>query len=317
MNSLEKAANIVLKQCMDLKEKENLLIVFDANKQGIADVFLKNAKKIIENAFSIEMPVAKVNGEEPPLEVAEEMKKYDVVLLVTTKSLSHTNARRDACKGGGRIASMPGITKDMMERALTADYDMIAETDKRIVEALKGKRVLRVTTTLGTDITFFKNNLFDDDGIYHKKGSFGNLPAGEVGFAPVENKTNGVFVIDKTMAGIGRLKSSIKFTVKDGYVVNIEGGDDAEKLNEMLKGFNDKNVYNVAEFSIGTNPNAKITGLTLEDEKVLGTIHIALGDNTSYPGGNTKAPMHLDGVISKPTIFADDEKIMENGNLLV
>ena len=263
----------------------------------------------------MKLKVGKIHGEEPPADVAEEMKKYDIILLITTKSLSHTDARRNACKSGARGASMPDLTEDMMKRTLTADYNKIKELCEKFKEKMVGKK-LRVTTKLGTDIIFEMNKIFDDTGIYHEKGSFGNLPAGEVGFAPVEGRTNGTFVVDMTLGSIGRLKDPIKFTVKDGNVVDIEGKEDAKELKEKLEEFNDKTVYNVAEFAIGTNNKAKITGFTLEDEKVIGTVHIAIGDNTSFPGGTITAPVHLDGIISEPTVYVDERLIMRDGDLV-
>ncbi|MEM2975744.1 MAG: aminopeptidase, partial [Candidatus Bathyarchaeia archaeon] len=79
----------------------------------------------------------------------------------------------------------------------------------------------------------------------------------------------------------------------------------------------DENAYNIGELGIGTNPKARITGAVLEDEKVLGTIHIALGDNTSYVGGHTKSSIHLDGILFQPTVVVDDFTLMKNGKLQV
>jgi len=73
---------------------------------------------------------------------------------------------------------------------------------------------------------------------------------------------------------------------------------------------------NIAELGIGTNDQAKITGLILEDEKVMGTVHIALGDNMSM-GGTVSVQSHLDGLIKKPTVYLDGRVIMEKGNLLI
>ncbi len=318
MLEIEKAANNILKVCMGLKKNESFLVVYDKNKSGIADILLKKADKICKRADKIKTPVAKFNGEEPPRKVAEKIKKYDVVVMVTTKSLSHTNARRNASKKGVRIASMPGVTEDMMKRTLTANYNKIGKINKKICGLYKNKKKFRLITKKGTDLLFYINKLlFNDLGLYHKKGDFGNLPAGEVGFAPVEDKTKGVVVIDKTMAGIGKLRSNIKLEIKKGFVERILGGSEAKRLGRLLKKFKDKNVYNIAEFSIGTNYKAKISGIILEDEKVYGTVHVALGDNTSYPGGQTKAPVHLDGVISKPTVFVDNRKIMDEGKLIL
>ena len=317
MALLERAATNILKTCMDLKKSESFLVVYDKKKKKIAGIILKKAKNLCKKADKILTKVAKVNGEEPSKRVIKKIAEYSVVVMATTKSLSHTNARRNASKKGVRIASMPGVTEDMMKRASTADYSKIKKLSEKVNRLLKNKKKLRLITKKGTDVVMHINKSpFNDVGFYHKKGDFGNLPAGEVGFAPVEHKTNGTIVIDKTMAGLGKLKKDIKIEVKNGFVKKISGGKEADKLNRLLKNLKNRNVYNIAEFSIGTNYKAKITGVTLEDEKVYGTAHIALGDNTSYPGGNIKAPVHLDGVISKPTVFIDNKKIMEKGQLI-
>ncbi|MFH1642985.1 MAG: aminopeptidase [Nanoarchaeota archaeon] len=297
---------------MGLKRKESCLVVFDKNKEEIAKRFFLAAKKICENAEMVETPVAKVNGSEPPKNISTKMKEYDVNLLITTRSLSHTNSRRNASKKGARIASMPGITEEMIKRTLNADYKKIEEANKKLLGLLQGKK-LRIVTKKGTDVTMDIGPCFIDSGIYIKKGDFGNLPAGEVGFAP--KNANGTIIIDKTFAGVGKLRNDIKITVKNGFAEKIIGGKEAKKLSAILKKYNDKNVYNIAECAIGTNPKAKITGKTLEDEKVRGTVHIALGDNTSYPRGKIKAPMHLDGIIAQPTIFVDNKKIIDKGKI--
>ena len=318
MSELEKAANNILKTCMGLKRNESFLVVYDKNKIRIANVLLKKAKSICKKVRKIKTKVGRFNGEEPSRKVADDMKNYDVVVIVTTKSLSHTNARRNASKKGVRIASMPGVTGDMIERTLTADYNKVKKISDGVYKLYKGRKKIRLVTKEGTDVLIYINKSpFNDVGIYHKKGDFGNLPAGEVGFAPVEGKTEGVVVIDKTMAGIGKLKSNIKFEIEGGFVKRISGEEDAKKLSKLLKGFKNEDVYNIAEFSIGTNYKAKVTGITLEDEKVYGTVHMALGDNTSYPGGHIKAPTHLDGVISSPTVFIDEKKVMDRGKLLL
>jgi len=316
---LDKAATNIIKTCMGLKEKESFLVVYDSKRRKTANIILKKAKQFCRKADKTMTKIPKFNGEEPPKRIADKMKEYDVVVIVTSKSLSHTNARRTASKKGVRIASMPGITLKMMKRTLTADYNKIREISDKINRLYKGKKKLRVVTKKGTDVIFYINKSpFNDVGFYTKKRDFGNLPAGEVGFAPVEGKTEGVIVIDKSMSSIvGKLKKPIRIEVEKGFVKKIDGGKEATKIRRRLKKFKNKKVYNIAEFSIGTNYKAKVTGRTLEDEKVYGTVHVALGDNTSFPGGTTKAPVHLDGVISKPDVFIDNKKIMDNGKLVL
>ena len=118
------------------------------------------------------------------------------------------------------------------------------------------------------------------------------------------------------MASLGLIKNAnLNFEVKDGYAEKITGGILAKKLNAQLDKIG-KASRNIAEFGIGTNDSAKLSGILLEDEKVMGTIHIAIGNNISM-GGSVNVPIHLDGVIKKPTVYLDDSIIMRDGILLI
>ena len=131
---------------------------------------------------------------------------------------------------------------------------------------------------------------------------------------PVES-SNGIFIVDGSMAGLGLIKNvNITIKVKDGYATEIKGGILAKKLSKQLDEVG-RDARNIAEFGIGTNDSAKLSGVLLEDEKVMGTVHIALGNNVSM-GGSVNVPIHLDGVIKKPTVYLDGQILMKNGKLL-
>ena len=315
--SLKETSKLILKKCMGLEEGETCLVVTDKNKLKIANSLFDAAKEISKNIEIMEIPVGKVNSEEQPEYVKEKMKKFDVILIPTTSSLSHTEARKEASEAGARIASMPGITEEIMLRAINVDYDKIVKKGKKIKKIMENGNKVKVLTEKGTNIKFtVKGRKIDiDKGIYNEKSKWGNLPAGEVAFAPLENDANGVFFVDASIGGIGKIDKIVRVTVKDGYAVKIEGGEAAEKLKETIKELG-KEARNIAELGIGLNEKAKITGAVLEDEKVLGTAHIAIGDNFSL-GGNIKAGCHIDGVFLRPTIFVDEKKIIEKGKLLV
>ena len=315
---MKRAAHIALTQCLGVKKSDSILIVTYKPKKKIAETFFYEAMMLAKNVLLVTIPLGKIHGEEPTKLIAEVMKKYPVCLLITTMSLSHTNARKAACKKGARMASMPGITADMMKRCIPIDYDKLTKSNKKILKKTKKITKVRITTNNGTDISLIvkniKGDVVGDNGIYRKPGAFGNLPAGEVCWAPVEGKTNGIFVVDASMFD-EKMKKPIKIKVKNGYAYEITGGAQAKKLLKMIKPLG-KSAFNIAELGIGTNPKAKITGNVLEDEKVAGTCHIALGNNTGL-GGKTYAKCHLDGVIKKPTIFFDDKCIMKNGKILL
>ncbi|MCH8326203.1 MAG: aminopeptidase [Bacteroidetes bacterium] len=315
---LDSASEIAIKTCMGVKRNENILVISDEFKREIGYSLHKNALRMGFKSLYVEMKSGKVDGEEPPKEIAELMKKFDVIFCPTNKSLTHTDARRDASALGARIATFPGITKEVMIRGMNADYKKISKLSLKLKEILEKGSKIRITTVLGTDLSFSikGRNVLASKGLFHKKGESGNLPTGETFLAPLEGTANGVFIVDGSMAGLGLIKNTnLKIKVKNGYAVKITGGHLAKKLNKMLD-LVGKNARNIAEFGIGTNDSAKLSGVLLEDEKVLGTVHIALGNNTSM-GGKVNIPIHLDGVIKKPTVYLDEKILMDKGKLLL
>lgn len=318
LSKLDKASIIAIKDCMGTQRDESLLIVTDEKKKKIGYNLYKNGLQLGHETVYVEMKSREMHGVEPPKQIAELMKMFDVVLCPTTKSLTHTNARREASALGARIATFPGITEETMIRGLNADYKKIAALTIKLTDILTDVNNVRVTAPNGTDITMDISTRkgHASKGLFHAKGESGNLPTGEAYIAPLEGKSNGVFVVDGSMAGVGVIKGKpIRIVVEDGYAVEISGGAQANKLNNILRNY-DLDARNIAEFGIGTNDKAKLCGLLLEDEKVMGTIHIAIGDNKSM-GGLVNVPIHLDGVVKKPTVYFDGKMIMKNGKLLI
>jgi len=265
----------------------------------------------------VEIIPRRSNGEEPPPEVAALMATADVVLCPTSKSLTHTDARRAASARGARIGTLPGVTEEVMVRCMSADYHQIAARTERLCRALEVTDTVRVTAPAGTDVVMpiKGRQAHASSGLFREKGQWGNLPTGEAYLAPLEGQSSGVVVVDGSMAGVGLVREPIRITVEHGYATRIEGADEAERLRALLEPHG-RDAYTVAEFGIGTNDRAILTGVILEDEKVMGTIHIAFGDNKSM-GGTVRVASHLDGLVTSPTVWFDDRKIMEHGRLLV
>ncbi len=318
LTKLDKACEIAIVNCMGAKKKEKILVISDNVKREIGYSLHANAMRLGYESLYVEIKEMKMHGQEPPEYIAELMQKFDVVLIPTAKSMTHTNARRNASAKGARVATFPGITKDVMIRGLNADYDKIAKLTIKLTKMLDKANTARVIAPNGTDISMQLKGRkgIASKGLFRKKGESGNLPTGEAFIAPLEGKTEGVFVVDGSMSGVGKITDKpIKIFVEKGLVTKISGGKEARKLRNIIKPYGDK-AKNIAEFGIGTNDGVRLSGNLLEDEKVLGTIHIAIGDNKSM-GGKVDAPIHLDGVIKNPTVWLDDKMIMEKGKLLV
>jgi leucyl aminopeptidase (aminopeptidase T) len=302
---------------MKVKKNETVLVVTDEPQRSVGMALWAEAKKAAKEAMIVEITPRETNGAEPPAPVAALMGMADVVLAPTSKSLTHTEARRKACKKGARVATLPGITEDSMKRTLSADYERIARLSKKIAKILTKGKTAHITTATGTDLLMDISTrpANEDTGLTHKKGEYTNLPAGEAYLAPLEGKSEGMLVVDGSMAGIGLLPRPLIIEVSKGYATKISGGAQASALKRLVKPFG-KAGLNIAELGVGTNYKAKVTGLVLEDEKVLGTIHVALGDNASM-GGKVHVSSHLDGVVLLPTLKVDGKVILDKGRLVI
>lgn len=315
--ALFNASQKALTEYMGLSADETLMILTDENMSSIARALYEAGRSCCNEIIYVEMKPREINGQEPPEQIAEMMKTVDVVIAPTSKSITHTNARREASRLGVRIGTMPGITEDMMIRCLNARASKILETTELVASRMKDISTIRVTTKKGTDIIMQVKGrkVISSTGVLRKIGESGNIPSGEVYLAPLEHKSEGIIVFDGSIASIGLLELDVTVEVKDGYATNFSGGPQAQKLKENLAKAG-RDAFAIGEFGIGTNYKAKLTGIILEDEKVLGTIHIAFGNNISM-GGKIHVQSHLDGLVQKPNVYFDGEMIMHNGKLLL
>jgi leucyl aminopeptidase (aminopeptidase T) len=311
------ASTIAIRDCMAAAQGETVLIVTDEPLRAIGYALWQAAKDLGHEVALVEMLPRKTNGEEPPPQIAHMMTMFDVVLCPTSKSLTHTDARRAASAAGVRVGTLPGVTEDIMVRCMNADYHQIAARTARLCALMEQTDVIRVTAPGGTDmhLPVTGRRAHASSGLFRSKGQWGNLPTGEAYLAPLEEQSHGVVVVDGSMAGIGVTTEPIRIIVRNGYAEEIAGGRDAERLRALVEPHG-RDGRNVAEFGIGTNDRARLTGVILEDEKVMGTIHIAFGDNKSM-GGRVGVASHLDGLVKDPTVWFDDRKIMERGRLLI
>jgi leucyl aminopeptidase (aminopeptidase T) len=253
---------------------------------------------------------------EPPHAVAAAMAAADVVLAPTIQSLSHTAARKAASDAGVRIGTLPGVTEEMLGRLMTGDLEEIRRRGWAVVTALNRGTEARITCAHGSDLRIGLEGRLGivDAGELGNKGAFGNLPCGEGFIAPVEGTTEGTLVIDGSIASVGLLDTPVSLTVREGNLVEATG-DDGDRLMELLTAHGEDGT-NVAELGIGTNEEAILTGNILEDEKILGTCHVAFGASAAI-GGTVQVPVHLDCVVLEPTVEIDGETIVSGGDLLV
>ena len=305
---LREAAETAIGQCMALGAEESCVVVTDDERLPIGDALYEVARSVTDDAVLLRYPPGEQHGTEPPAPVAAAMADADVVLVPTTKSLSHTRARKRACDAGVRAATLPGITEDVMIAGLDADYEAIARGCREVLAQVTDADAVRVTTPAGTDLTVEPGDRewLTDTGMVHDPGDFSNLPAGETFVSP--ETATGTYVVDGTMMPHGLVDEPLRFEVEDGYVTHISDDAVREQIDAAREEVGDA-AANLAELGIGTNVGVtELVGSVLLDEKAAGTVHVAIGDDASI-GGDTEAPLHLDGIIREPTVYADGEVV--------
>lgn len=310
MQDFVKIAEQVLVSCLGVKKDESVLVITDDTRKEIGEAFYQAACDLGCEGLLMVMKEREVSGQEPPKAVAEAMKAADVVIAPTAKSLTHTAARIQAAAAGTRVATMPGITREMFGKgAMTADYQEVEKLTARITDMLTQADKARIEKDGKVlEISLKGRDGVPSPGVYKEPGKCGNLPSGEAYIAPLEDGSEGEMIIDGSMVGIGKLESPLHMKISGGKLREVTG-DKSENLEILLK--NETNGT-LCELGIGTNEAAILNGIILEDEKVYGTVHIAFGTNASF-GGVNKAECHMDGIILRPTLYLDDTLVIKEG----
>jgi leucyl aminopeptidase (aminopeptidase T) len=311
---LDRAVRTVIRDCLRVEPAEEVLVICNPVTEDIGALMRIEAEG--DGAFATLAVISELdsNGAEPPTPVAAAMIAANVVLAPTIQSLSHTYARRAANQAGARIATLPGVTADMLGRLMNADMSELRRRGAALAAALRAGEEARITCRHGSDLRLGLGDRVPiaDAGVLDTPGAFGNLPCGEAFVAPTGGE--GTLVVDGSIAGVGKVETPVELTVRDGRLADATGPEGAT-LMELLTAHGEDGT-NVAELGIGTNEEATLTGNILEDEKILGTAHVAFGASAAI-GGKVQVPVHLDCVVLEPTIEIDGKEIVRAGELLV
>ncbi|MDX6616199.1 MAG: hypothetical protein QOD60_1290 [Solirubrobacterales bacterium] len=314
MSDLDQAVRAVVRDCLGVSEGEEVLVVCNPATAELGERMRAEAGEAGADAVLATMAERASHAAEPPGPVAAAMKAADVVLAPTVQSLSHTASRKAASDAGARIATLPGVTEEMLARVMSADMAQLRRRGAAVARALDAGTEARVTCPNGSDLrlSLEGRTAIPDAGELSAGGAFGNLPCGEGFIAPAY--CDGTLVVDGSIAGIGLVDGPVELTVESDHLI-AAGGDQGAALMKLLTAHGTDGT-NVAELGIGTNEKAILTGNVLEDEKILGTCHVAFGASAAI-GGNIQVPVHLDCVVMKPTVEVDGEPLVRAGELLV
>lgn len=315
-SALDRAVSTLIRDCLDLKPSEDVLVICNPVTEELGALLRINAQGEGGEGTLVVISERDSHAAEPPRPVAAAMLATDVVIAPTIQSISHTQARRAATEAGVRVASMPGVTPEMLARVMEVDLKLLRKRGSSVGRALGAAAEARITCPNGTDLRLGLEDrtAIVDAGALNMKGAFGNIPCGEAFIAPVEGSAEGTLVVDGSIASIGKVSDPVELTVRGGHLTEATGAE-GEQLLELLSEHG-RDGTNVAELGIGTNESATLTGNILEDEKILGTAHVAFGASAAI-GGTVQVPVHLDCVLLTPTVAVDGTPIVDAGELAV
>jgi leucyl aminopeptidase (aminopeptidase T) len=313
MPDLRPAVDTVIRECLAVKAGEDVLVIVDPASRTIGEALCDGARAVGADAVLAIMDQRANNGTEPPRPLAAALSACDVFIAPTTRSLSHTQARKRAIDAGARGATMPGVTEDMLARTLAVDFALMAARSQAVAALLGAAAGAHVSCPRGSDFTLQLTGRagLADDGDLTAAGAFGNLPAGEGFIAPLNGSGT---IVAASLAPLGLSDQPATLTVQDGRIVAAEGGLGPEYLKRLQA--HGELGTNLAELGVGTNECARLTGNVLEDEKVLGTVHVAFGAS-AFIGGTVSVPIHLDVVVIDASLEIDGRQVLADGRYVL
>jgi leucyl aminopeptidase (aminopeptidase T) len=313
MPDLGPAVSTVVGRCLGVESGEDVLVVVDPGTRQIGEALRAEAAAVGADVVMAVMDERATDATEPPPPIAAAMSACDVYIAPTTRSLSHTGARKRATDAGIRGATMPQVSADMLARVMAVNLDTLAARSRAVAALLDDAETARLTCPLGTDLTLDLSGRtgISDDGDLTTPGAFGNLPCGEGFIAPVGGEGE---LFASSLARLGISSEPARLTVANGRIVAAEGGLGPEFI-QLLQAHGEPGT-NLAELGIGTNDRARLTGSVLEDEKILGTVHVAFG-NSAAIGGTVSVPIHLDVVVVDASLEIGGTPVLERGRFVL
>ena len=298
-------ARCIIQNWLEAKESEVIHFITDESHKKEADIFELAA---FECGVVPKISILSLDGVQSG-EVIDKMKNTmyysDVIVGATHYSFVTTEAVEFALKKGSRefIRMSPKLAKKM---------------GKPIAQKITDAKEVVVKTKKGTNVAFSAKNR--NAGIFAgsctRKGKIASSSF-EVYVPIVETATKGRVIADGSLGYLGKISEPIELIFEDGYLVEINGGEDALRLKKYMESFGDKEIYCAAELGIGLNTKSKCEGICyIEDESTYGTFHIGFGRNIAL-GGRHEARGHFDIVTHSPDIFVDEVVIMENGEFII
>jgi hypothetical protein len=312
------AAKNCLRNVLEVKPKENLIVVCDKSLEHLGKIFEKGADSLGLNTNLIALDDSKIRKEAPP-DFIKYLKEADVDIFInilrgmTEETPFRIGIVSTEIDRRVRLGHCPGLTKDMFTDGALAmsdeDYAQMNNLANTLLERCKGAEKVKVTCPGGTNLEMVVEgrDWTPDIKINWETMKWMNLPVGEVMVAPVETSLEGTLFCKHSIGGIGILKNPVTVEAHKGLATKVKG-DPVVVLRVEQALDTDEMSRNVGEFAMGINHRARLVQEFLETEKTVGTAHVAFGANLDFPGGQNKSKNHMDFLMNEPTVVISGEQ---------
>jgi len=309
---LIQGVEIITFQLGNLQHNESVLIISDNETVGIGNYFEKILKAREYSVTHVTIQPLKSHGESLPKSVSNLMNSSDLIIGLTKNSMAHSKERVESEKFGSRYLSLPDYSEFILKHpSLRVNFKKLAKNAFHLSEKLSKTKTIKIKTESGTDMELIVSGRKGNSAPCYVNSDIklGSPPDIECNIAPIEDKSNGVIVVDGSIPHpkIGLLKSKIILKIRDGKIKDVSGEESVVQKISNILGLKSNSVF-LGEFGIGLNNKAELTGKMLLDEGCLGTIHFGFGSNIAL-GGTIETNYHLDFVLNSTGCLFDQEKI--------
>lgn len=304
-SKLSEVIRNVVNSTLGVKPEEEFVIISDIKRIDLAKIFFEIGIERRANVTLAIMAPSSLSGKSLTKAARSLLLNSDVFIIPMSKKILFIDAIKEAVYNGSRGAILPEVTMEsFLSGAINIDYLELENSIEEIAKKLKESSTLKILSTDGSELTvdIKEAMIVKDTGIYNKRGSWGELPAGEAKLIMLKGEVNGEILVNGSISGLGALGEPVRLVIGDRIIKEVHGGTLITPIKEKIEKANYH--FDMFEIGIGLNRGARLTGKMFEDSKIYGALHIAFGKDME---------IYLECVLLKSTLISDGEVIVREG----
>jgi leucyl aminopeptidase (aminopeptidase T) len=313
MNKFEKAAKLVLFDCLELQPRQSILLVSDVKQVHAALAFHSVAAKAQVEVVSLQLSNRQSGNPlfSPLSRNLIQAAEFVLILLPKLNSESLNWLRQ---QNRTRVVLFPQVDEETALPWLEAEQRRVRERSRKLADILTIGRALQLSTASGTSLkmSIAQNRGTAEMAPLLPEVFYTALPSGRAFVAPVVSSVQGEVFLNSVAGSRGASSQPIYLKIVDGRITLVKGGKGANELRRRLRQPG-ANARMVVEIGFGLNDKARLGNSEFEDEKVLGTAHLGFGRSTT---GGKIPEIYARGILQAPSVTIDNKKIIEQGEIL-